>query len=161
MAKSLTLGSMIAAVVQFVVIVVFMQPMISGIASMQNANYSHAANSIIATGAYVNTTVEGNVILPLQQKASNQSVGFGAISPTSLQIFGGLAFMYGAFGAFYNTFTNFPGLLYQVIMSSASQVIYLPIAIIGILSIAILGYVGVLTVLKFIGFIVKGEPEES
>lgn len=152
---------MLAGVIQFIIILVFLQPMVNGIAPKQNANYSASANSLFATGAYVNTSVAGNVVLPLENKAGNTSVGFGAISPTSLQIFGGLAFMYGAFGAFYNTFTNFPKLLYTIVLASASQITYLPLAIIGITSVGILMYVGALLVLKFIGMVVKSDPEES
>lgn len=154
MPPSITIGTMLAGFVQFIIFMLLLQPAINLVTptSFQSQFYG-LTNS-------TSNTLRQNVQNQLGLSA-NGTTGFGAVSLSNLNTFGGVAFVYTDFLTLYRIVTNFPGMLFQLF---AGDLNYLPIsgiASIAILSIGIMSYMSIIIILKFIGFIQKNIPEDS
>lgn len=154
---NITIASLIGAIIWFLIMMVILQPAIvlstptsfssqyfgvNTIAQCSNATQKAGANCGIINSSISNFT--SKIVIPLGQQA-NSSSGFGAAA--NLQTFSGLAFVYGAFGLFYNTITNLPKMIYILFVGSATQTNLIPLAIATIGAIGFLAYVSVQLIL--------------
>ena len=135
-------GAQVACIVQFVVLMTLLGPILSicsttGACELPPAQYQlyFGTNGI---ASITNSSFSGNIVSPLISQA-NSSSGFGAAG--SLQQFSGLAFIYGAMGLAWKSFTNFPSLLYLIFTSVGSSISFLPFALASICSVGILAYI--------------------
>jgi hypothetical protein len=166
---NVTIGSLMAAIIWFFIMMVVLQPAITlttphsfssqyfgvnTIAQCSNATQKAGANCGIINSSISNYT--SKIVVPLGQQA-NSSSGFGAAA--NLQTFSGLAFIYGAFGLFYNTLTNLPKMIYILFIGSASQTQLIPLALATIGAIGFLGYISVSLILKGISAWMKSDVE--
>lgn len=153
---TITIGSMLAAVVQFLVFMLLLQP---AIVAVTPSNFTASYYGNVVNGTNYNYT---HVLYsPLVSNANSSSVGFRAITPTSLSSFGGLAFIVGFMGQLWGILSNFPNMLWIVFAGSFSYIPFIPIAITGLLSIGILSYVGILVVMKLGTIVSKVVWEET
>ena len=91
---NVTISSLTIAIVWFIVMVVIVEPALTLVVP---ANFTHSYYGTNATTGIVNSTISNfkdKIQIPLAQQA-NSSAGFGAAS--NLQVFSGLAFVYGAY----------------------------------------------------------------
>jgi len=154
MPPTINIGAELAAITQFLVIMIVLQPIIAVAtpAAFQKQFY----------GNIVNTTLQSytsKIVIPLAQQANSTS-GFGAISPGNLQIFGGLSFIYGAFSAFMSTIWNMPSMIYLVFTGTFAYIDLVP-GIAAIISLVIIGYITVINIMIGISLIMKGSVQEG
>lgn len=166
---NITIGALIAGITWFLVMMVVLEPAIVLSTPVSFSSQYFGSNTIAQCSnvtqvigrncGIVNSTVANftnKIAIPLGLQA-NSSSGFGAAG--NLQTFSGLAFIYGAFGLFYNTITNLPKMIYILFIGSASQSSLIPLSLATIGAIAFLGYIGVSLILKGISLWMKGDVE--
>ena len=137
-----TFGAQIAAITQFVVIMTLLTPVVGMVLpSGSSVITSSVYQQLYETNGLVNSTITSwtsNIQSPLISQA-NSSSGFGAAA--GLQSFSGLAFIYGAMNLAWKSFTNFPTMLYLIFTSMFSNLNFIPVAVISLVSIGIIGYI--------------------
>lgn len=159
-----TLGSTIASVLQFIVVVGILVPALATHtqtgAGIVPGNYLQHLNGTIG---YLNQSfITPTGANSLQQQMSGViSASANAINPGILQSLGGLAFIPAAFGAFMNSMWNLPGVvinLFSSIFTNTGAVI-LPFSMF-LISAAFLSYFTMIFAFKLLTPITKVEIED-
>lgn len=171
-----TLGSTIAAILQFIVVVGILMPAmlthtqtgqtILGPGNFVNGNFIPAnyVQHLNGTIAYLNQSylsVSGPNSLQ-QQMATVVSNTASNINPGILQTLGGLAFIPSAFGFFMNAIYNEPGIIFSLfgsLLSGQGAYIVLPFSVF-LISAAILSYFVIIYAMKLMTPISKVEIED-
>ena len=159
---SLTIGTITIAIVQFIVIMGMLSAPLSFCSTTNQCILPLQFRQVYFGNVNATTAnFTSKIQVPIQSQA-NGTTGFNSITPNVLQNFGGVAFIYTAFGAFMNSLFNFPTMLYYIFTTAFT---YPPLSLIigggALLSIGILGYMIVLIVYKGIGMVSKVITEET
>lgn len=152
--STITLGSEIAAIVQFIIIMAILEPAVQVVTPASFAqNFAALGNAI--TINYTTSTASKII------GTFNSTQGFAGINAQALQSFGGLSFMIGGFNLLWASFWKFPQMMLYLFQNMFQYLPYFPIAIAGLLSIIFLSYITVINGLKFWSFIQKVSVEET
>lgn len=159
---SLTIGTITIAIVQFIVIMGMLSTPLSFCSTTNQCILPLQFRQVYFGNVNATTAnFTSKIQVPIQGQA-NGTTGFNSITPNVLQNFGGVAFIYTAFGAFMNSLINFPTMLYYIFTTAFA---YPPLSWIvaggTLLSIGIFAYVSILIVYKGIGMVSKVITEET
>jgi len=170
MVSSLTIGSITAAIFQFIVISVIMTPLVA-ISVRDNPAFANVFNQTSAE-ASLNTTGKqysftGNLLSNNSKSlavglntAANQSASNVTVGALSSGL-GGLAFIPSALNLFFNTMLRAPIIVYDIFTSVGSSLTLLPFAIGWILSVVLISYITVLMGYKVLDMISKSHIEDD
>ena len=161
--SSLTIGGILALLFGSIIIMAMLEPIMvyAGVYNAALNSTSPAGNYIRqiygANGLYnyTNKSVTNVAVIPFATAAGNS---ISAISPSSLSITSGFAFVAGGLGSFWGGLTQFPTLLYIMFTQSLSYQGFqklLPYDLAAVLSVGLLGYVSAILALKLLSIISK------
>lgn len=161
---AVTIGGMIAGIVQFVIMLTLLGPAIqysTPVAFRQNFTATYFPNGTINdTGLVykVNATFTENLSSPLTKEVNHSTTSYQ--SAGYLQQFGGLAFVPLGLGSMFNTIKQAPAIIKLIFDTSFTNPILAKIAGLVLISSLIFGYILILLALKMIGWITKVNVEE-
>lgn len=150
-----TIGQQTAATLGFIAMVMLLGPLVSVVSPTSfQASYFGANGIANSTYANFNTKFE----IPVLQTA-NSTTGFQAAGNLLNSAFSPLAFIYGALGLFWKSFTNMPTMLYIIFTSTGSNLLFVPIAAGTIFTIITFAYISVGNFYKFLSMWQKSDAE--
>ena len=172
---SLTLGTQIACILQFIVVIAILNSVLTYKTSTGMTVFGpgtfDAGGNFIPTNylvhlngtsnslqqAYISSKNKSSFYLALQNQA-NTSAG-SLSSPNVLTSLGGLAFLPSAFGQFMSSMLNVPNTIssFQTSIFTNTGVIVLPL-VMAVISGALLAYVVIVDVAALFGIITKTQP---
>lgn len=167
MASSLTIGSVLAALFQFLVISVLIVPLMAVSSPAQfaktfNGTVAETELNITGTSYSLNGTqlAHNSQSLTQQIAVSGNQSGANVSTGTLSAGLGGLAFIPSALALFYKSMLNTPTVFIRLFSSLSTAMTFLPFSIMWIISIAFEGWLVVILVLKLFALITKTVPEE-
>ena len=149
-----TIGMQTAAILQFIAMMLFLQPLMVLILP-HSAAISYYGSSGIVNGTYSNYL--NNFQAPVLSQANSTS-GFGA-NLLSNNVFG---FVYGALGLLWKSMINFPGMIWTIMTGVFSNLAFIPLAVVaGISSIVFImeAYIIISNFWKFVSGLQKTDME--
>ena len=164
MASSITVGGMLAGIVQFIVILTILSPIIqysTPVAFQSNFTATYYPNGTInASGLLykINTSLQQNLTLPFMHTVNNSTAVYQ--SAGYLQQFGGLAFIPLGLGSMYKSLIQAPKMIILIFGGLLSNPVLAGLGILVLLSTVIFGYMTALLALKVMGWILKNNIEE-
>lgn len=132
-----SLGAQTAAIVQFIVLMIFIGPLMSLVLPASVAAQIFGTNGI---GTQTSDIFIGNYVVPVLQQA-NSSSGFMAAGSLAGSGFSALAFIYGALGMFWHSLLQMPKILWMIFYALPSAVSFLPVTFGELASMGILVYI--------------------
>ena len=149
-----TISMQTVAVLQFIAMMVFLQPLVT-LVIPHSAAVSFYGNNGIVNATY--STYLSNFQSPVLSLA-NSSAGFHA-NLLSANVFG---FVYGALGLLWNSMANFPNMIIIIFTGVTSNIAFIPLAVtLGVSSIAFIigAYIVIGNFWKFVSGLQKTDME--
>lgn len=144
-----TIGMQTAALLQFIAIMIFLEPIVTLVVPGSALVSFYGANGIV-NGTY--SAYTSKFASPVLITA-NSTTGFGAAGNLGSSGFTALAFIYGAFGLLWKSMLNFPNMIIVIFSGTISNIAFIPVAVVlGVSSIAFIigAYITISNFWKFI-----------